>query len=192
MVMFSNSRFMIRLLFVGWLVGVAAAESAHGQEFENTAQLIEMMDGAQFEVPGYGVIEFNHVRQIDRTSLANPDEKQNVTFSTKIRRLEEKKWERTDYFSRFEVPSWMGDEVGRIDTDSPDSKYYLNFSINREVIYQIHDFPSIYVLFADGEVYFRNYIFSEHSFSEAKSLLLSNQLGLDTRTSWVHCPRIEN
>ena len=167
------------------------------QSFTGRDHIIEILDGVEYEVPGFGVIEFEYSKKSDNNqSMRNGSqwgEKQKVPFYIRIKRLNEKKWSRDDYFAWLEMPSDYDNEFGRANYESPNEKYWATFTISREAIYQVKDFPSLYVIFADGDIYFQDWQWTSYSFQEAKERYLSGQT-MDEESlniQYKKCIRIE-
>ena len=91
------------------------------------------------------------------------------------------------------MPSDYDNEFGRANYESPNEKYWATFTISREAIYQVKDFPSLYVIFADGDIYFQDWQWTSYSFQEAKERYLSGQT-MDEESlniQYKKCIRIE-
>lgn len=168
------------------------------QEFTGRQQIIDMIDDVSYEVPGFGVIKFEYSkRSDDNNSLRNGyqlDEAQSVPFRVRVKRDNAKKWERDDYFAWFEMPSYLERETGRANYESPNERYWASFTISRDAIYQIKDFPSLYVIFADGDIYYQEWNWTSYSFEEAKARYLEMKT-MDEETvtiSFKKCNRVND
>lgn len=164
-----------------WLLALlSSSQAAFTQSFTGRDQIIDMLDGVQYDVPGFGTIEFEYSKKSDnRQSLIDGyqwDEKQKVPFLIRVKRSQEKKFERDDYFAWLEMPSYFESETGRTNYESPNEKYWATFTISRDAIYQIKDFPSLYVIFADGDLYYQDWQWTEYSFAEAKDRYLNKDI----------------
>ncbi len=146
------------------------------QEFTGRQYIIDMIDEVSYEVPGFGTIKFEYSKRSDDSQNwrggSQFDEAQKVPFHVRVKRENEKRWERDDYFAWFEMPSYLERETGRENYESPNERYWATFTISRDAIYQIKDFPSIYVIFADGDMYYQDWNWTTYSFEEAKARYL--------------------
>lgn len=168
------------------------------QEFTGREHIIDMIDEASYEVPGFGVIKFEYSKKSDDNyNMRNGfqfDEAQKVPFRVRVKRENAKKWERDDYFAWFEMPSYLERETGRANYESPNERYWATFTISRDAIYQIKDFPSLYVIFADSDLYYQDWNWTSYSFEEAKARYLEMKI-MDENSvtiSYKKCNRVND
>lgn len=151
--------------------------------FESKESVKNFLDGKKYLVPEYGSLKFDYnsretkkwaeLREKDKTD----DEKIDVVFDISVKRNAAKKKDRGDYQVSLQID--LSDPEGQ--NYSPVLSYANSFFLLRSVIYPIKDFPSVYILFADGDLYFEKSTYQNISFQDYKSNVLQNILILPNK-----------
>jgi hypothetical protein len=170
--------------------------------FSSTESLKTFLDNKTYSVPGYGTISFNYNTietkfwKEKREKDKSDDEQIDVVFDVSVKRNSAKKKEKTDYQILLRVD--LSDPEGQ--DYNPILSYSNVFLIARSTIYPIKDFPSVYILFADGELYFEKTIYKQVSLKDYKASVLLNTkpigfigtTNLFSNTKYIKCEVVKN
>jgi hypothetical protein len=146
--------------------------------FSDPKLLKEFLDGKTYIIPNHGTITFEfdnsetrRMRDV-RTKDGADDEVIDIIFDVKIKRNNSKRRVKGDYKVELKI-----DTNEYLEGEQDPRKKYLNtFSLMRNIIYIIKDFPSYYTLFADGDLYYTETKFKNVSLSEFKSTMITGEV----------------
>jgi hypothetical protein len=147
--------------------------------FENPDVLEEFLDKKTYEVPEYGTIRFDFNNRDTkkmrekREADGADDEVVDLIFDVTIKKKQSRRKEKIGY--KVEM------KIDLRDPENPEfnpmSDYVNTFLLARNVIYPIKGFPSLYHLFADGDLFFAKVNWKSIPFSEYKSMVTKSRKG---------------
>jgi len=194
---------LIQALFAMFCIKETAHAQNANNELSNIDEIVELLDGNVYEVPGYGSIRFSFNKidfklvnaERDKESMnCLTDRERAATFDVNVRRLGEKRFERVDHKLELDYP-----EKGKYEHSDPNRVYYHGFQF-----IQIEEFPCSYFILGNGELYVELTEYEKKTFEEIKMRLLgiadedfhftpgSNLSSyFVTRTYWTECPLLE-
>jgi hypothetical protein len=189
-----NLKFIFSVLFA------LISFSCYSQEnniFSSSESLRAFLDEKTYSVTGYGSITFNYNSSLTkswkekREKDKSDDEQLDVVFDLSIKRNLAKKKDKADYQILLRVD--LSDPQGQ--DYNPILSYSNVFLVTRNVIYPIKDFPSVYILFADGDLYFEKTIYKQVALKDYKTSVLLNTkpiafnspVNLFASTKYVKC-----
>jgi hypothetical protein len=131
---------------------------SHAQQsiFANGEAIRDYLDGRIYRVNGYGIIAFSYNRRATEERKESygrrnaGDEREEVIFDVIVKRDNVRRKDKTDYQVRCTVDLYDADDPFA----DPNRGHVLAFTLAREVIFPIQNFPSSYLLFADGDLYY--------------------------------------
>jgi hypothetical protein len=121
------------------------------------------------------------------------DEMADLIFDVSIKRNQSRRRDKTGY--KIEINVNLKDPEN-LDSD-PNEGYMNSFMLARNVIYPIKGFPSIFNLFADGDLYYMKVRYKKMPFNEFKNNIIngnkfsykSSNIGTDNATiNYIKCP----
>ena len=152
----------------------------------------DFFNGKVYEVPNFGTLTFKYNKAATKAAAERheksnaADEVVDLVFDIAIKRNNKKKKDKGDY--RVEIRINL-DEKEDINTN-PNKDLCFEFSILRESIYPIKGFPDNYVMFSDGDLYFRKFDYKKYSLKEYKAKKLnSNNMDPDSdvKVTLIQC-----
>ncbi len=166
--------------------------------FRDPERAKEFFDGRKYEVPGYGTLTLTlnkaqTNREADkRKEMKADDEEVELVFDVTVKRLNAKKKDKGDYKVNILIYLTEKDDP---DTD-PNRGMYVDFSLMRQIIFPIKGFPSLYTIFADGDLYFWKLTYKKYSLADFKRIKLqtvdsSSAQDIEkvyTKCEYVRCP----
>jgi len=171
--------FIFSLLFFG--LSIFKTNAQEPNIFSNPDNIVEFLDGKTFTVPNYGIIKFEYnksdtKRQKEfRIKDGADDEIADLIFDVQIKRNDSKRKDKAGYKIELQI------DLNELDnrstaTSSPSSatgEYVQYFALMRNVIYPIKNFPYMFHLFADGDLYYEKFDYKKVSFADFKNDYLS-------------------
>lgn len=192
--------FLITFLFLG---------NSHAQVpniFETPESLKSYLNKKSFIIPDYGVIRFDFnasdtkKSQESRIKHGADDEIIDLIFDVSIKRNNARRRDKTDYQVSFRIE--LNDSENFDINSGP--LYKQNILLARNIIYPIKGFPSMYQLFADGDLYYSKVTWKKVPFDNYKSFVTTSVKGNSiisddspflkeySTTSYIKCLPISN
>ncbi len=144
--------------------------------FETKESVKSFLDGRTYIIPDYGTMRFeynsNETKKWKerREKDQSDDEVLDVVFDLTIKRNAAKRKDKTDYQVTMKIN--LEDPQGQ--DYNPTESYANSFTVRRGEIYFIKDFPFMYILFADGDLYYQKVSYPKISFQEYKAARLKD------------------
>ena len=172
---------LFKLLFLFAILTLTLVKNSFSQTpniFSDPKLIKEFLDGKTYLIPNYGTItlEFNNsetrrMKEVREKDGAD-DEVYDLTFNVAIKRNKAKKKDKGDYKIELKIDT---NEYLQGEQD-PSKKYLNSFTLTRNVLYPIKDFPYNYTLFADGDLYYTEIKYKEVCFNDYKSAIVSGEI----------------
>ncbi len=167
-----------------------AAFGQVGGLFNNPRAAEEFFNGRVYEVPEFGTITFKLNKTATRNSVegrerdGSADEIVDLVFDVAVKRKDARKKDKGDYMVNIKI---YLSENGDPDTD-PNKGFAMDFSLVRNIVYPIKGFPSLYTVFADGDMYYQKYTYKQYSLEEYKNIILKlENRNKDLKVEYVRC-----
>jgi hypothetical protein len=147
--------------------------------FSDPNSLKEFLDKKTYIVPNYGEIRFDFnnkdtkIMSERRIKDGADDEVVDLIFDVSIKRNEVRKKDKFDY----KVEISVNPDYSQLINNDPTERFVNSFMLARNIVYPIKDFPSIFSLFADGDLYFHETSWDSISFEFFKSLYIKPTKG---------------
>lgn len=147
--------------------------------FSDPNSLKEFLDKKTYIVPNYGEIRFDFDNKETkdwaerRIKDGADDEVLDLVFDVSIKRNQVRKKDKFDY----EVTIRVNPDNSQLINNDPTERFVNSFMLARNIVYPIKDFPSIFSLFADGDLYFHETSWDSISFEFFKSLYIKPAKG---------------
>ena len=147
--------------------------------FKDPNSLKEFLDQKTYIVPNYGEIRFDFnnkdtkIMSEKRIKDGADDEVVDLIFDVSIKRNEVGKKDKFDY----KVEISVNPDNSQLINNDPSGRFVNSFMLARNIVYPIKDFPSIFSLFADGDLYFHETSWEPISFEVYKSLFTKTTKG---------------
>jgi hypothetical protein len=167
--------------------------------FSSPESIVDFLDGKTYIIPDYGMIKFEYNKsdtkrmKESRIKDGADDEMADLIFDVSIKRNQSRRRDKTGY--KIEINVNLKDPEN-LDSD-PNEGYMNSFMLARNVIYPIKGFPSIFNLFADGDLYYMKVRYKKMPFNEFKNNIIngnkfsykSSNIGTDNATiNYIKCP----
>jgi hypothetical protein len=173
-------RFFISTLFlIGFSFNYAGAQEPN--IFSKPDNIVEYLDGKTFTVPNYGIIKFEYnksdTKRLKESRIKDgaDDEIADLVFDVQIKRNDSKRKDKAGYKIELKIDLNDADNGSTAASSpyAPYGEYVQYFALMRNVIYPIKNFPYMFHLFADGDLYYVKSDYKKMSFAEFKNGLIS-------------------
>lgn len=183
--------FVMPVLF--WSNSIIAQNRAN--EMHSLDAIIDILDKKVYEVPGYGFIRFRFNRADFKAENEVPtgtgcptDLLEFATFDVNIKGVGDRAYDRVDY--KLKLPYPVNGEYRFTD---PNEIYSRGFSFENMI-----NFPCTFLLFGNGQLYFKLQVFKKMPFDEFKSMILGESKAFDLFMNsgyefvWTECKLSED